>query len=91
MRGIWRLRVSEATVAEIRRSCACDAFIVESVYFVVNLLLNWAPMEKLKQRCDEVSFTCVFVFFSMRRAAQFCMRRRLWTEEAGRPVRTELQ
>ena len=25
----------------------------------------------------------------MRRAAQFCMRRRLWTEEAGRPERRE--
>ena len=27
----------------------------------------------------------------MRRAAQFCMRQRLWTEEAGRPERRELQ
>ena len=48
------------TIAEIRRSSACDAFIVESVYLAVNLLLNWVPMEKLKQRCDVVSFTCVF-------------------------------
>ena len=29
----------------------------------------------------------VVVVFSMRRAAQFCMRRRFWTEEADRPER----
>ena len=33
----------------------------------------------------------VLRFFSMRRAVLFCMRRRLWTEEAGRPERRELQ
>ena len=32
-----------------------------------------------------------YVFFSMWRAAQFCVQRRLWTEEAGRPERRELQ
>ena len=76
------------TVTEIRRSSARDTFIAESVYFVLNSLLDWEPVEKLKQRCDMVSFT---FFFCMRRTAQFCMRRRLWTEEAGRPERRELQ
>ena len=32
-----------------------------------------------------------YVSFRMRRAAQFWMRWRLWTEEAGRPERRELQ
>ena len=32
-------------------------FMTESVYLVLNSLLDWEPMEKLKQRCDAVSFT----------------------------------
>ena len=55
------------TVTEIRRSSARDTFIAESVYLVLNSLLDWEPVEKLKLRSDVVSFT----FFSMRRAAQF--------------------
>ena len=58
------------TVTEIRRSSARDTFVAVSVYVVLNSLLNWEPMERLKQRWDVVRFTC---FFSMRRAAQFCM------------------
>ena len=44
------------TVTEIRRSSAHDTFIAESVYLVLNSLLDWKPVEKLKQRCL-VSFT----------------------------------
>ena len=62
------------TFTEIRRSSARDTFIAESVYLVLNSLLDGKLVEKFKQRCYVVSFTCVF--FSMRRAAQFCMRRR---------------
>ena len=42
------------TVTEIRRSSACDT---ESVYLVLNSLLDWKPVKKLKQRCFVVSFT----------------------------------
>ena len=61
-------------VTEIRRSSARDIYVAESVSLVLNSLLGWGPVEKLKQRS-------VLCFFSMRRAAQFCMRRRLWTGE----------
>ena len=70
VRGIWRLRVSEAerrvregvsvklkTVTEIGRSSARDTFIADSVYLVLNSLLDWKPVDKLKQRCYVVSFT----------------------------------
>ena len=73
------------TITEIRRSSARDTFIAQSVYLVLNSLLDWQPMEKLKQRCDVVSF----MFFQYE--AQFCIRRRLWTEEAGQPEKRELQ
>ena len=36
-------------VTEIRRNSARDAFIAESVYLVLNSLLDWEPVEKLKQ------------------------------------------
>ena len=65
-----RGRVKLKTVTEIRPSSARGTFIAESVYLVLNSLLDWKPAEKLKQRCYVVSFT----FFSMRRAAPFCMR-----------------
>ena len=81
-------RVKLKTVTEIRRSSARDTFIAESVYLVLNSLFDWETVEKLKQGCDMVSFT---LFFSVSRAAQYCMRRRLWTEESGRPERRELQ
>ena len=45
------------TVTEIRRSSARDTFIAESVYLALNSLLDWEPLEKLKQRCDVVSST----------------------------------
>ena len=48
------------TVTEMRQSNACDTFVAESVYLVLNSLLEWLPVDKLKQRCDVVSFT----FFS---------------------------
>ena len=50
-------RVKLMTVTEIRRSSICDAFIAESVYLVLNSLLDWKPVEKLKQRCYVVSFS----------------------------------
>ena len=53
-------RVKLKTVTEIRRSSARDTFIAESVYLALNSLLDWKPVEKLKQRCYVVSFTCVF-------------------------------
>ena len=76
-------------VTEIRRSSARDTFIAESVYLVLNSLPDWKRVEKFKQVLCGQFLLCVF--FSMRRAAQFCIRRRLWTEEAGRPERRELQ
>ena len=36
-------------VTEIRRSSARDTVIAESVYLVLNSLLDWKPAEKLKQ------------------------------------------
>ena len=45
------------TVTKIRHSTAHDRFIAENIYLVVNSLLDWEPVEKLKQRCDVVSFT----------------------------------
>ena len=48
------------TVTEIRRSSARDTFIAESVYFVLNSLLDWEPVEKVKQGCYVVSFTPLF-------------------------------
>ena len=50
-------RVKLKTVTEIRRSSICDAFIAESVYLVLNSLLDWKPVEKLKKRCYVVSFS----------------------------------
>ena len=32
---------------EIRRSSARDIFVAESVYLVLNSLLDWEPVEKL--------------------------------------------
>ena len=46
----------------IRQSSARDTFIEESVYLVLNSLLDWKPVEKLKQRCDVVSFTGGFQY-----------------------------
>ena len=51
-------RVKLKTVTEVRRSSARDTFIAESV---LNSLLDWKLMEKLKQRRYVVSFTCVFL------------------------------
>ena len=45
------------TVTEIRWSSACDTFVTENVYLVLNSLLDWLPVEKLKRRCDVVSLT----------------------------------
>ena len=52
-RGCVKLK----TVTEIRRSSARDTFIAESV---LNSLLDWEPVEKLKQGCYVVSFTPLF-------------------------------
>ena len=57
------------TVTEIRRSSARDtfiaesvSFIAESVYLVLNSLLDWEPVENVKQRCDVVTFTFFFQY-----------------------------
>ena len=44
------------TITEIRRNNAHDTFMAENVYLVLNSLLDWEPGEKLKQRCDVISF-----------------------------------
>ena len=52
-------------VIKIRRSSARYTFITESVYLVLNSLLDWEPGERLKQKCDRfygVLFVCLFVF-----------------------------
>ena len=36
-------------------SSACDTFIADSVYLVLNSLLDWQPVERLKQSSDAVS------------------------------------
>ena len=43
-------------VTEIRRSSAHETFVTESVYLVLNSLLDWEPVERLKQKNDVVSF-----------------------------------
>ena len=50
------------TVPEIRRSRARDTFIAESVYLVLNPLLHWEPLERLKQKNDVVSLTLFQAF-----------------------------
>ena len=42
-------RVKLKTVTGIRRSSVRDTFIAESVYFVLNSLFYWEPVEKFKQ------------------------------------------
>ena len=48
------------TVTEIRRSSTRDTFIADSVYFVLNSMLDWEPVDKLKQRFDVVSLCVCF-------------------------------
>ena len=62
------------TVTKITWWSACDTVIAQSVSLVLNSLLDWEPVKKLKQRCEVVSFT----FFSMRQVAQFCLWQRLF-------------
>ena len=49
------------TVTEIRWSKVPDTFGAESVYFVLNSLWDWEPVERFKQRNGVVSLTCVFL------------------------------
>ena len=50
-------------VTDIRQSSTRDTFIAERVYLVLNSLLDWKPVEKLKQRwCDVVSFMGFFQY-----------------------------
>ena len=49
-------------VTEIGWSNARDTFIAESVYLVLNSLLDWEPVENVKQRCDVVTFTFFFQY-----------------------------
>ena len=44
------------TVTEMSRNSACNTSIAESVYLVLNSLLDWEPVDRLKQR-SESSFT----------------------------------
>ena len=37
------------TVTEVRRSSARATFLADSVYLVLNSLLDWEPVERLKQ------------------------------------------
>ena len=52
------------TVTEMRQNSTHDVFTAKSVYLVLNSLLDWEPVERLKQRNDVVSY----VFFSMRKS-----------------------
>ena len=67
------------TVIEIRRISARNTFIAVSVYVVLNSLLNWEPVERLKQRWNVVSFT--FFQYEASSTVLYGLRRRLWTEE----------
>ena len=58
VRGIWRLRVSEAerrareklkTVTDIIWSSARNTLVADSIYLALNSLLDWKSLEKLKQ------------------------------------------
>ena len=55
MGGCVKLKI----VTEIRQSSVGATFIAESVYLVPNSLLDWEPVERLKQRTDVLRF-CVF-------------------------------
>ena len=44
------------TVTETIRSIELDTIIANSVYLVLNSLLDWEPVQRLKQRSDVVSF-----------------------------------
>ena len=47
------------TVTEIRWSSACDTVVAQSVYLVLNSLLDWEPVDRLKQRSDVFKFYLV--------------------------------
>ena len=73
-------------VKEITRSSAREAFIADSVYLVLNVLLDWEPVEKLKQRCDVVSFTCVFFQYEANSTVLYATKA---MDRGGRPARKE--
>ena len=68
-----------------------------TVFSVLNSLLYCEPVEKSKQRSDLVRYdfcfrSCLFLFVFQNEASNIDLTgRRLWTEEAGRPERRELQ
>ena len=72
------------TVTEIRRSSAHDTFIAESVYLVLNSLLDWKPVSKSKQRCDVVSFT----FFQYEATSTVLYATKVW-DRGNRQARKE--
>ena len=72
------------TVTEIRRSSTRDTFIAESVYLVLNSLLDWKPVEKLKQRCYVVSLT-----FFQYEASSTVLYARKAMDRGSRPARKE--
>ena len=74
-------------VKEITRSSAREAFIADSVYLVFNFLLDWEPVEKLKQRCDVVSFTCVFFQYEANSTVLYVTK--AMRDRGGRPARKE--
>ena len=48
------------TVTEMRQNSTHDVFTAKSVYLVLNSLLDWEPVQRLKQRSDVVSFMSFF-------------------------------
>ena len=59
------------TVTEIRWSSGRDTFTAESVYLVLNSMLDWEPVEKLKERCDVVRFTLGVVYAGLLSTDQY--------------------
>ena len=71
-------------VTEIRRSSARDTFTAESVCLVLNCLLDWEPMEKLKQRCEVISF--MFFQYEASSTVLYAMKS---MDRGSRPARKE--
>ena len=59
--------------------------IAESVYLVLNSLLDWESVDKFKQRCDVISFT----FLQYEASSTVLYATKAWTEEADMPKRIE--
>ena len=75
------------TFTEIRRSSARDTFIAESVYLVLNSLLDWKPVEKIQTEvlCGQF-YVCIFQY-----EASPTVLYATKAEETGRPERRGLK